>query len=225
MHGVISMESYMIDRHEKGAFSRMYNHAAETIRRRPPAETAEKANVIYDEAAGEFAFQSFGEPFRVSAETCRARFGGTDDEPLYDWHILMLQYLGLADGVPLSRERILYRDLRGGVAHSGGFEDKTRAELVKRLSYKPPEKLKQACLSLGGVLEKASADVCATFAVMPNFPVTVQIWLSDDEMEGSANILFNARAAHYLSVEGVDHAGTVVTEFLIAQYETMFPKG
>ncbi|MDA8226817.1 MAG: DUF3786 domain-containing protein [Desulfitobacterium hafniense] len=65
--------------------------------------------------------------------------------------------------------------------------------LAKTLSHGPAGQIQQACLKFAARLEE-TADVCAIFDFLPRFPVTVKLWLKDEEVEGSANILFDASA-------------------------------
>jgi hypothetical protein len=94
------------------------------------------------------------------------------------------------------------------------------AELANSLagSNVNTDKVRDACLALGGRLEKG-AGIQATFPMLPRFPVTVQIWPGDEEMAGSANILFDASATNYLHIEDVVVAGDLVARFLVQHYE------
>jgi len=96
--------------------------------------------------------------------------------------------------------------------------------LARRLGGEPAEKIAKACLELGAELEE-NADVCARFFFLPKFPVTVKIWLQDDEMEGSANILFDASANSFLHSEDIVAVGDMVSHFLIKQYKLMYGAG
>lgn len=44
----------------------------------------------------------------------------------------------------------------------------------------------------------------------------------DLEMDGSANLLFNASANHYLHTEDITALGSIIISFLIKQYELMY---
>lgn len=127
----------------------------------------------------------------------------------------------MAEGVPLSPDLIAYRNMQGGVAYNNGFEDMSRNAIVRELCGRKPEELQALCTSLGGVLSKSSADITATFYFMPKYPMTLQVWLTDDEMEGTGHVLFNARAKHYLSPEDASVAGEVLVDFLIYQLQAM----
>jgi len=48
----------------------------------------------------------------------------------------------------------------------------------------------------------------------------VKIWMKDEELPGSANILFDSSANHYMHTEDIALAGELVVEFLIKQFES-----
>lgn len=82
------------------------------------------------------------------------------------------------------------------------------------------DKVKEACLALDGTLDE-DARLQVSFWLLPRFPVTVQIWPGDEEIGGSANILFDASATHYLHIEDIVVAGDQVARFLILHYEML----
>lgn len=66
------------------------------------------------------------------------------------------------------------------------------------------------------------ADICAKIPLFPRFSLTIKLWLGDDEIKGSANILFDISANHYLDTEAINEAGIMVSYFLIKQYKLMY---
>lgn len=82
------------------------------------------------------------------------------------------------------------------------------------------DKVKEACLALDGTLDEG-ARLQVSFWLLPRFPVTVQIWPGDEEIGGSANILFDASATHYLHIEDIVVAEDQVARFLILHYEML----
>ncbi len=93
--------------------------------------------------------------------------------------------------------------------------------LVDFLADKPAERIRSACSDLGASLGEG-ADVCAVFHFLPRFPVTLKIWLQDDELAGSANFIFDANANHYLHTEDIAVAASIITTSLISQYQLKF---
>jgi hypothetical protein len=86
------------------------------------------------------------------------------------------------------------------------------------------DKVREACLALGGRLERGTG-LQASFPLLPRFPVTVQLWPGDEEMAGSANILFDANANHCLHIEAIIAAGDLVALFLMEHYSMLIRRG
>ncbi len=216
------IQEYMLDKHFEGAFAKQLGVAAERILKKDPEEIAKNANVLYDKEKNIFTFKSLGEDVTVTLPDCNLTFTKTGQRPIYEWRIVVLHYLSIADGAPLGPDLIPYRSFQGGIAYNTGFEARSNEWLVKKLCNKPLEKIKNVCEMFGATFSKTSADICATFSYMPNYPITLQLWLTDEEMEGSGQVLFNSRAKHYLSAEDTDVAGSMLIDFLIYQYDLMF---
>ena len=99
------------------------------------------------------------------------------------------------------------------------FYKRCNFSLGERLAGEEPQKDKRACGDLGGVCEETN-DITAVFSLFPRFPVTVKIWLKDEELPGSANILFDSSANHYMHTEDIALAGELISRFLIRQFES-----
>ena len=79
-----------------------------------------------------------------------------------DWHhLLILHYLDLADGTPLSQQLMAFGDLPSGMVRGGGFDRQSEKELSLRLGSCQPEQVAQACRALGAALVPSNADICA----------------------------------------------------------------
>ena len=205
------------------AHEAMLQYAKERLRKRSPQEVALAAGVEFDETASAFRFESLGQKIAVGYPTQGAVFAETGETPYWAWHLVMLHYLDVADGAPLGAEQISFRELQGGVVRGTGFDSDSARTIGNLFGREPVENIKTACEALGAVFQKSNADLCAVFPFLPRYPVTMQIWLADDELEGTGRMLLNQRAAHYLTVEDAVVAGSTLLEFLTHQYERMFP--
>ena len=79
---------------------------------------------------------------------------------------------------------------------------------------RPVEEIRRACQRLGARFYPASADVCAVFPFLPNYPITLKLWLPDEEFAASGRLLLNASAEHYLTIEDAVTAGEVLLKAL-----------
>ena len=92
--------------------------------------------------------------------------------------------------------------------------------LSASLTGKRPELFAEAALQLGGTTRR-EADADCTLYPLPYFPVRIKLWLPDDEMEGSANILFDAAANHYLHTEDIAVIGDLAAHYLVKHYQLL----
>ena len=176
----------------------------------------------YDPQQEAFNLVSLGQPLSVSYPQGEVLFQGTNISPFWEWRLLVLNYLWRSDGAPLAGELVSFRQLKHGHVFYPAFEKMGIAQLATSLagSNVNTDLVREACLALGGRLERG-AGIQAMFPMMPRFPVTVQIWLGDEEMAGSANILFDPSATNYLHIEDVVVAGDQVARFLAWHYEVL----
>ena len=57
--------------------------------------------------------------------------------------------------------------------------------------------------------------------MFPKVPVAVVVWAGDDEMDGSANVLFDRSAPLHLPVEDLAEIGTLVLDMLSRAVEAL----
>ena len=66
-------------------------------------------------------------------------------------------------------------------------------------------------VDLGGEKIKTNADVAYRIPLLPRFPVTLKVWLPDEEFPASGRLLLDASADHYFTIEDA----VTVAEILI----------
>ncbi|HEX3031372.1 MAG TPA: DUF3786 domain-containing protein, partial [Bacillota bacterium] len=168
----------------------------------------------YDSEKGEFSLTSLGHTFKVTFPEGKVTFQQSGVPPLFSWQLIMLNYLGRADGTPLTRIPISYRELENGQVFFPAFQRESIQPLASRFAANQKDQLTYAFQTLGAQMD-SQADVSGLFWFLPRFPVQVKIWLPDEEMGGSANILYDAAANCYLHTEDIAVAGNLITNFLI----------
>lgn len=168
-------------------------------------EIAKNANIVYDEEKKKYLIDSMGKKFEI---TC-PEYGCTEN--IENWHhLLILHYMDLADGTALSRRLISFTNLKDGMIRGTKFDRTVERELQKLLKGHSEEELKDVLKKMGGVLQNSKADICAEIPVLPMYPMTMNIWLADDEYPISGKILLDASADHYLTIEDAVTAGEVL---------------
>jgi hypothetical protein len=153
-------------------FARMMEAARQRLRRRSPEDAAGLANVDYDGASGLFRVPFLGEELTL-------RWPELTLAPAYeDWRgLLLLHYLDLADGTPVTGRLIPFSQMKDGLVRGGGFDRRCEQVIGGLMKTVSPQELERRCLSLGGLPAESNADLTAVFPLLPNFPMTLKVWL------------------------------------------------
>lgn len=212
------MFSYMAGKDDVGSYKKTFEISLKEFASKNPAEMAKNSGALFDPGSSVINLTSLGQSLDVKYPEGTVRFSGMDRGPLFSWRLIILNHLWRADGSPVTNRLISYRELENGNVFYPAFARESINPLVEKLSPGPADRIKKACLKFDACLED-KADVCAVFNFLPRFPVTVKIWLKDEEMSGSANILFDAGANRYVHTEDIAVVGNLVSYFLIRQYE------
>lgn len=201
------------------AYTEMLKPAVEWLSRHSPDDIEMKAGVTFDKKASCFTFESLG-------QTVRINYPDYDSEStLSSWHhLLVLHYLNIADGTPLSPDLISFGTLPDGMIRGGGFDRDSEKMIGGFFGDKPRENIEKACAALGATFADSNADLCAVIPFLPRCPLTFKLWLADDEFPASGRLLLNASAQHYLTVEDAVTAGGLVLDALMQAYIRLYPE-
>lgn len=184
-------------------FDEMMKAAKERLSDRDPAAIVKNAKVEFSD--GLFRFQSLGMSVTVSYPAWEI----TPELP--GWHALViLHYLDLADGMPLTGKTITFAQRKDGMVRGGTFDRKAESTISK-LDF---DALKIRCASLGGVEKKSNADFCVELPFLPMYPVTLNYWLADEDFLASGRLLLDSSAEHYLTIEDSVTVGEIILEVL-----------
>lgn len=199
-------------KNENRAFDEMLRAARLRLAGRDPARIAANAQAAYDPARSALLLRSLNEDVSISLP----------DLTLYPemdpwWQMVILHYLDMADGAPLSKELLAFGAQREGMARGGGFDRDCERILGARLGKCDPACIEAACVHLGAEILPSNADLCAVFPFLPRYPITLKLWFADEEMEASGRLFLSGSAGHYLSVEDSVAAGTILLEALLAR--------
>jgi hypothetical protein len=116
--------------------------------------------------------------------------------------ILILHYLALAKGTPLTNRLIAYQELQEGTGYYPTFVKRSIKPLIDFFGASP-EKLVDISRSLGG-FRADYGDVAVTLPAFKRVPITLVIWRGDEEFPPNANILFDSTIQDYLPVEDIN---------------------
>lgn len=161
---------------------------------------------------GEFHLPFFHRRYRISFPKGEAREEG-GEEPAIWLKILLLHYLLTADGTPVADDWIAYRHLPGAELFEGRFVNMAIRPLVQAFGQ-DLEGFKRAAEALGGVAMSRTGDAAFYFLALPHLPFACLLYLGDEEVSPSVNILFDASAPHYLPTEDLSYLGSHLSQAL-----------
>lgn len=204
--GALQMiNSFKGDASENRAFGEMLLAARKMLDGKDPAELAARSGCTYNEKMRSFTFACFGSNVEI-------RLPEYNTVPETDgWlHLIMLHYLAYADGEPVSEKLMAFGDCTGGLIRGTKFDLTAEVQLSEMLSGRTPEQIKAALEAVGGRLVPGSGDISVKILFLPRYPVTVNIWLADEEFPVSGKMLLSKSANHYLSVEDAVTVGELI---------------
>ncbi len=116
--------------------------------------------------------------------------------------LLMIHYLTLAKGTPLTAKLIAYKELPGGINYFPTFSKRAIKPILERFGNEP-DLLIDVARNLGGY--KANyGDVSVTINAFRRVPITLVLWRGDEEFPPEGNILFDRSVSDYLSTEDIN---------------------
>ena len=185
----------MIKENTNQTFEQMNRVALEWLADRNPYEIAINAGIHYDGEKQIFTFSSMGIDLTLTYPDYHItpQVGG--------WHyLLILHYLHLADGSPLTGREMAFSQMKAGMVRGGGIDRKCEMA-IQAMKDLDKELLAVICEAMGGKLIQSNADIAYQISFLPRFPVTLKVWLPDDEFPASGRLLLDASADHYFTIE------------------------
>jgi hypothetical protein len=165
---------------------------------------AAESGAAYED--GVFTLTFYNRTFIIHHPDVRVEEVGTDD-PVPMWiSLILLHYLIHSSGIPAEGHWITYRELPGAQL----FEQRFRQMAIQPLLNvygNDAEGLKKAGESLGGLPMDRTGDAACRFLSLPKIPVSVILYLGEDEIPSTVNILFDAAAPSYLPTEDLSYVG------------------
>ena len=134
-----------------------------------------------------------------------------------EWQqLVILHYMRLADGAPLTGRWMTMGEMRDGLIRGGDFDRRCEHMIRSRLSRMPAEELEEKCRSLGGRILDSNADFTVQFDFLPRVPLLLKLWFADEEFPASGKLLLDQSADHYLLIEDAVTVGQLLMENLTA---------
>lgn len=188
-------------------FAEMGKAARSWLAGKDPWELAEQTGMTFHGTA--FQWNCLGTEIALRYPDYEA------DPPLPHWLLLVvLHYLNLADGTPLTGQWISFARQKDGMIRGGGFDRAFEDYVRDSLGRLPMEELQRKCRALGGEEAEGSADVSVIFHPLPRYPVKMNLWLADEEFPASGRLLLDHSAERYLTIEDSVALGESLVELL-----------
>ena len=191
-------------------FSQMNLAALARLEGREPGQIARDAGVCYDEDAKVFHIPTMGMNVVVSYPEYHF------SPELPGWHrLVILHYLDLADGYPLTGKEIPFGLMKSGMVRGSGIDHRCE-QTIQNLNHLHEDALTEICKQIGGEPILSNADAAYRIPFLPNFPVMLKIWLPDEDFPASGRLLLDSSADHYLAIEDAVTVAELIIEKILA---------
>jgi len=123
-----------------------------------------------------------------------------EEVPIRD-KILILHYLIVAKGTPVTNNMVTYKELPGGAIYFPTFSKRAIKPLLDHFG-KQPHRLVDIAEKLGGC-KVDYGDVAVTINAFSYVPITLVLWQGDNEFAPAGSILFDSTISDYLATEDI----------------------
>lgn len=189
-----------------------YSKAIEDIAIVNPAVVAANSGAIYEH--NYFQLRFFSRSFIIHYPSGQIQENGVNEPPPLWQQIIILHYLLHAKAIPIADSWINYRDLPGASLFEMRFRKMAIDPLLKVYGNNA-NSLKEAGTILGGMQITRTGDAAFRFMALPRLPVACILYLGEEEIPPSVNILFDASASSYLPTEDLSYVGMYLSIALI----------
>jgi len=136
-------------------------------------------------------------------------------EPLSVYDTAMLvYYLHTADGAPSAGRWVNFRELPDGTFYHQAFQGYSGNRLAAHFGM-IPERFARAAEKLNGKAIKDLGTLAYRFQALPRVELAAMLWPGDEEFPARAQVLFDAGACHYLTIDGCAMIGSGLVGRLI----------
>lgn len=161
-----------------------------------------------DFSGGTFKIRFFNQDILLSHPAGEIVEAGPPKAPIPSWlRIVLLHYLVQADGTAIADHWITYRQLPGAVFFEKRFVSMAIGPLTRAFG-RDLEGFKRAGAALGGEPITRTGDAGFRFLALPRIPMACILYLGDEEVQPSVNVLFDASAPAYLPTEDLSILGS-----------------
>jgi len=195
----------------KARYQPAFEKALEEMKGIVPYVVASKSDAPFDRE--KFRLSFFNRSFLIYHPEVKVAELDNESPPPQWLQLLLLHYLLTASGMPVADDWIAYRHLPGAYLFESKFTQRAVAPLVQTFGH-DLEAFRRAGLALGGIPMSRTGDAAFRFLALPRIPMACILYLGDEEVAPSANILFDRAAPHYLPTEDLILLGGYLSDAL-----------
>lgn len=195
------MKSHPLSNTRGQAYELAYKLACKQLARMDVERQCHKSGAQYDADSNRIIIEYLNQPYLITLPDGEISLRNSEERvPLKD-KILILHYLTLAEGTPITDRLTTFKQLPGCASYFSVFSQLAIKPLLDHFG-KEPELLIDAAAKLGG--HKASyGDISITINAFPRVPVTIALWRGDDEFAPRGSIMFDSTISDYLPAEDI----------------------
>ncbi len=187
------------------AYEAMFEVAREWLLEKKPEEIAANSGARYEAESNSLILSTMGQEITIGIPEYRSQ------PVLENWqYLILLHYLKMADGTPLTGELITIKDLPDGLIRGTKFERTANTRFLRDLKGKSREDILAACQKLGGEEIQGRGDLSIMIPFLPYCPFYINFWMADEEFDANGKMFFDRSAARYLTIEDAVTVGEIV---------------
>lgn len=175
-----------------------HRKALEDLQTLNPLVAANKGGALYEE--GRFRLRLLNREFLISYPGGGVVEIGPEAAPSLTTQVLLLHYLIQASGAAIAGRWITYRELPGAYLFQAKFHNMAHRTLGRAFGQDAVG-FRRAGLALGGMSLDRTGDAGFHLLALPRIPMAGILYLGEEDIPPSVNILFDASAPEYLSTD------------------------
>jgi len=184
-----------------------YTVSRDLLKNYEPQEMSRKSHCSYDSKNNTFNVTVLGESYQVNYPSGDVKNCQGEDFDNYSAKIIILRYLMNAKGKSDSEEMISFKEFPDGPLYYSNFY-KRCLQVFANIGNEMPEALKKYMASINAI-PWGKGDHSWQFTFMPGVRIACILWLSDDEFDAEAQILFDKSLTKVFNIKDLAILGDV----------------
>ena len=184
-------------------------------------DVCKRTVATYDEKAGAYILRCFGIDFQV--DPCEMRIACQDprgkiflDRLKTFFRLTVLCYMASAMDIPSTGRLIRPVDVKGGHRFSAGTHVLPLDTIAERYA-KDKEGFLSKARGFGADIVTGYGDACIKIYPLPRVPITMVLWLEDEEFPAKVDLFFDSTCEFQLSLSDTIWASALMCCVIMAE--------